>query len=80
MSNALPRVTFKGLEWFVDVRLREIRQVLNPHERMTLEEIDMLEDTTPCTCGELGGVCDCFVAEIHCLLDEITAAVEAVEG
>ena len=34
----LPTTKFRGKEWFIDERLREIRDVDNPHERVSFDE------------------------------------------
>lgn len=36
-------VTIDGTAYFVDVRLRELRRVDNPHERRPLSDIDLAD-------------------------------------
>lgn len=38
----LERVEFAEKEWFIDRRLKELRNVRNPHERITFSEIKKL--------------------------------------
>ena len=45
MTTEMPRVIFQSCEWFLDVRLREMRNVHNPQERMTWEDLDALAQT-----------------------------------
>ena len=38
----LGTTTFHGRKWYIDFRLREMRNVDNPHDKMTFNEIDGL--------------------------------------
>jgi hypothetical protein len=41
----LPTTDFRRKRWFVDVRLREIRNVDNPHESVTFDEWEKEKET-----------------------------------
>jgi hypothetical protein len=43
MVRRLPVVSFKGKRWFLDERLKELRNVENPHEWVDLGELDLKE-------------------------------------
>ncbi len=40
MARALPIVSSGGKRWFLDMRLRELRNVKNPHEWVDFSEVD----------------------------------------
>jgi hypothetical protein len=40
----LDRIEFAGKEWFIDERLKELRNIQNPHERITFSDISRLTD------------------------------------
>ena len=43
MVRRLPIVSFEGKRWFLDARLRELRNVENPHEWVELDEVVLNE-------------------------------------
>jgi hypothetical protein len=40
MAKKLPIVSYKGTNYFQDDRLRQIREITNPHNYLSFEEID----------------------------------------
>ena len=43
MVRSLPIVSFRGKRWFLDMRLKELRNVDNPHEWVDFGEVDLRE-------------------------------------
>jgi len=41
MARILPIVVYKGKKFFVDERLRQLRNVLNPHEFIDFLDLDV---------------------------------------
>lgn len=41
MVTRLPIVTYERKRWFFDERLRQVRNVKNPHEWIDLDEVEM---------------------------------------
>lgn len=40
MARELPKITWKGKVWFLDERLKQIRNVENPSDFLSFEEWD----------------------------------------
>ena len=41
MTTQLPIVNYKGKRWFMDNRLNELRNILNPHDYIDMDSIDV---------------------------------------
>ena len=48
MANALPRVFLRNEEWFLDIRLEELRAVKEPWKSILLGELNSYECNSIC--------------------------------
>lgn len=47
MAKRLPTIRYKGADYFKDDRLRQIREITNPHNYLSFKEIDWTKVKSP---------------------------------